>query len=71
MVNGNYQIASRHFSYSVLRNQLTAILRAFFGDTVETLSTKEPYTKAEGYLHINPHIVMYKHDDTNACGLRG
>ena len=71
MVDSNYQIAARHFSYSVLRNQLTAILKAFFGDTVETLSTKEPYTKPEGYLHINPHIVMYKHDDSNACELRG
>ena len=70
MVNSNYQIASRHFSYSVLRNQLTAILKSFFGDTVETLSARDPYSRPEGYLQFNPHIVMYKHDDTNACGLR-
>jgi hypothetical protein len=37
MVNNNYQIATRHYSYSVLRNQLTAIIKTFFGDSVEPL----------------------------------
>jgi glycosyltransferase involved in cell wall biosynthesis len=67
MVNSNYQIATRHFSYSVLRNQLTAILKGFFGDFVDPLSTQAPYTRPEGYLYINPHVVMYKHDDSGEC----
>ena len=67
MVNSNYQIATRHYSYSVLRNQLTAILKTFFGDSVGTLSAKRPRSRPEGYLYINPHVVMYKQDDSDAC----
>jgi glycosyltransferase involved in cell wall biosynthesis len=69
MVNSNYQIALRHFSYSVLRNQLTAILKAFFGDITDTLSAKAPYSKHEGYLDIKPQVVMYRHDDSDECPL--
>ena len=67
MVNSNYQIATRHYSYSVLRNQLTAILKTFFSDAVETLSARRPRSRPEGYLYIKPHVVMYKHDDSDAC----
>ena len=68
MVTSNYQIATRHYSYSVLRNQLTAILKAFFGDSVGVLSTKAPGSKPEGNLYINPQVMMYKHDDSDkAC----
>ncbi len=67
MVNSNYQIAARHFSYSVLRNQLTAILKGFFGDFIDPLSTKAPHTKSGGYLYIDPHVVMYKHYDSGEC----
>lgn len=67
MVNNNYQIATRHYSYSVLRNQLTAIIKTFFGDSVEPLSTKKTFPKTEGYLYIDPHVVMYKHNDANSC----
>ena len=31
MVNHNYQVAARHFSYEVLRRQLSALLTKFFG----------------------------------------
>ncbi len=67
MVTNNYQIATRHYSYSVLRNQLTAILKTFFGDSVGALSAKAPYSKPEGNLDIKPQVVMYKHDDSDAC----
>ena len=67
MVTNNYRTASRHYSYSVLRNQLTAILKSFFGDSVGALSTKAPGSKPEGNLYINPQVVMYKHDDSDAC----
>ena len=66
MVTSNYQVASRHYSYSVLRNQLTAILKAFFGDSVGALSAKAPDSKPEDNLYINPQVMTYKHDDRGA-----
>ena len=70
MVNNNYQIATRHYSYSVLRNQLTAILKMFFGDSVEALTARVPHSKSEGYLYIDPQVVMYKHNDDKSCRRR-
>jgi glycosyltransferase involved in cell wall biosynthesis len=71
MVTSNYQTAARHYSYSVLRNQLTAILKTFFGDSVDTLSARRSRPRPDGYLYFNPHVVMYKHDDSNACANPG
>jgi glycosyltransferase involved in cell wall biosynthesis len=71
MVASNYQIAARHYSYSVLRNQLTAILKTFFGDSVGALSAKAPGPKPLGYLHFNPHTVMYKHNDSDSFSDKG
>ncbi|MBT8331116.1 MAG: glycosyltransferase family 4 protein [Deltaproteobacteria bacterium] len=65
MVNNNYQIAARHYSYSVLRSQLSALIKMFFGDAVAELSVGEPYSKPEGYLYIDPHVVMFKHNGSN------
>lgn len=33
MVNYNYEVASRHYSYSLLRSRLNSILNHFFGDS--------------------------------------
>jgi len=60
MVNNNYQIAARHYSYSVLRSQLTAILKTFFGDAADQLNAKTSYSKQEGYLSIDPQVITYK-----------
>jgi len=40
MVNTNYAVAARHYSYHVLRNYLNTIMAGFFGDTVEKLIRK-------------------------------
>jgi len=45
MVNYNYEVATRHYSYSVLRTQLSAILNHFFGNSVAHLSTQAPLLK--------------------------
>jgi len=71
MVTSNYRIATRHYSYSVLRNQLTAIFKAFFGDSVGVLSTQAPGSKPEGNLYIDPQVMMYKHHDSEACSDKG
>jgi len=61
MVNGNYTIAAQHYSYSVLRNQLSAIMKSFFADGVEQLSAKARRVKSKGHLYINATKVRYKH----------
>ncbi|CAB1064094.1 Glycosyltransferase [Olavius sp. associated proteobacterium Delta 1] len=67
MVNDNYQIAARHYSYSVLRNQLTAIIRMFFGDDVEPLTAKALDSADERNLYFDQQVVMYKRDDISNC----
>jgi glycosyltransferase involved in cell wall biosynthesis len=67
MVQTNYQIARQHYSYSVLRNQLTAIVKSFFGDSVDQFHRKEDMSAHEGYLHIEPHMVAYKHFGSRNC----
>ncbi len=70
MVNNNYRIATRHYSYSVLRSQLTAIIKMFFGDSVEPLAAKAPYSGYEGYLYIDPQVIRYKRYDSRHCRVR-
>jgi glycosyltransferase involved in cell wall biosynthesis len=67
MVNVNYTIAAQHYSYSVLRNQLSAIMQSFFGDDVEQLTAKTRPAKSKGYLYINSNQVMYKHFNSKSC----
>ena len=67
MVGNNYAIAAQHYSYSVLRNQLTAILKSFFGDEIEQLIAKPKPAKSRGYLYINSQQVRYKHFNSQSC----
>ena len=39
MVDYNYEVASRHYSYGVLRKRLNAILNGFFGDDLPELAS--------------------------------
>ena len=66
MVSNNYNIASRHYSYSVLRNQLTAIMKSFFGDSVARLVAKLRSSKPKRPLDVNPNRVIYKHFDSKS-----
>ena len=42
LVNHNYLIAQQHFSYSVLRKQIAALLEGFFKDSEQPVSTERP-----------------------------
>jgi len=61
MVNTNYAVAAKHYSYHVLRNYLNTIMSGFFGDTVEKLTRKarrkQPAVKGESlpvsYLELD------------------
>lgn len=61
MVNINYEIATQHYSYSVLRNQLSSILISFFGEGMEQLHSADNSSNQKGYLYIEPQMVLYKH----------
>jgi len=67
MVGSNYAIAARHYSYSVLRNQLSAIMKSFFGDDVKQLIAEPRPAKSRGYLYINSQQVRYKHFNSQSC----
>jgi glycosyltransferase involved in cell wall biosynthesis len=70
MVGSNYAIAAQHYSYSVLRNQLSAIMKSFFGDDVKQLIAKPRPAKSRGYLYINSQQVRYKHFNSQSCTQR-
>ena len=61
MVDINYEIAKQHYSYSVLRNQLSSILISFFGSEVQQLHSESNPSTPNGYLYIEPQMVLYKH----------
>jgi glycosyltransferase involved in cell wall biosynthesis len=67
MVNGNYTIAAQHYSYSVLRNQLSAIMKSFFADGAEQLTARPRPAKSKGYLYINSNQVRFKHFKSKSC----
>lgn len=68
MVNYNYEVAARHYSYSVLRTRLNAIMNYFFGDSVKQLYGKAPFMKNKDYLHIIPHQTLHRHYVSKSCG---
>jgi glycosyltransferase involved in cell wall biosynthesis len=67
MVSNNYSIASRHYSYSLLRNQLTAIMKSFFADGVGRLTARLRSAKPKGHPYVNSKQLLYKHFDSKSC----
>ena len=55
MINYNYEVAARHYSYSILRTRLNAILSYFFGDSAKDISDNTSFLKQK--------------DDTDPFGL--
>ncbi|MDH3344499.1 MAG: glycosyltransferase family 4 protein [Desulfobacteraceae bacterium] len=47
MTNFNYDVAARHYSYSILRTHLNAILSGFFGDSAKHISGETSLLKQE------------------------
>jgi len=63
MVNYNYKIAARHYSYSVLCSQLNAVLCSFFGNSVLQLSGAMQFFENNAHLDIEPHQIEYQYLD--------
>ena len=65
MVNYNYKVAAQHYSYSVLRTRLNAILNYFFGSTVRGLFGKATLPIYED-RDIVPHQNLQRHFDSHS-----
>lgn len=61
MVDFNYTVAAQHYSYSVLRTRLNAILNYFFGDSIKQLSCTGVTLKDRDSLDIKSHQSLHKH----------
>jgi len=61
MVDYNYKVATRHFSYSVLRTRLNAILTYFFGDSIQGLSGKATFGPDETAMVVEPQHALHQH----------
>jgi len=48
MIDYNYDVAARHYSYSILRTHLNAILSGFFGDSARPNSGNTSFFKQNG-----------------------
>jgi hypothetical protein len=71
MVDRNYAIARRHYSYRVLRERLSTLLRNLFGEAVDHLAAAAPQTAPdEGILDIAPYQVYYKRFHRRDCKRR-
>jgi len=60
MVTYNYEVAARHYSYSVLRNRLNDIMNYFFGDSVKQLSGKVQSPENKYYFNIEPRQTPHR-----------
>jgi glycosyltransferase involved in cell wall biosynthesis len=67
MVDRNYAIARRHYSYAVLRERLSVLLRNTFGDSVDHLAPAPREAADEGILDIAPYQVRYKRFNRRKC----
>ncbi|MGD9098558.1 MAG: hypothetical protein PVF97_10760, partial [Desulfobacterales bacterium] len=70
MVDRNYAIARRHYSYTVLRERLSMLLRSLFGDAVDHLGPTPQAETDEGLLDIAPYQVHYRRFNRGACSRR-
>jgi glycosyltransferase involved in cell wall biosynthesis len=60
MVDRNYAIARRHYSYRVLRERLSTLLRSLFGNAVDHLAAPAHDATDEGTLEIAPYQVHHR-----------
>jgi glycosyltransferase involved in cell wall biosynthesis len=60
MVTYNYEIATRHYSYCVLRTRLNAIMNYFFGDSVKQLTGKGPVMKNKAVSNNKPQQTLHR-----------
>ncbi len=52
MVEHNFKVAGKKYSYSILRRKLNSILVDFFGDYIQRLQSKKTHMENVVYLHV-------------------
>ena len=67
MVNHNFDIASKHYSYAVLRYHLNAIFNRFFGDRVRRLTVKSVSKKKPSKTSLDFTHLQYRMFDSLDC----
>jgi len=68
MVNHNYKIAARHYSYSVLQKRLDFIMINFFGEP--QLCNRMESTQHPAHLKIVPHLSSHTNFDHSIKGFK-
>lgn len=68
MVNHNYKIAARHYSYSVLQNRLDSIMINFFGEP--QLCNQMESAQHPPHLKIVPHPLSHPNFEHSMKGLK-
>ncbi len=67
MVDTNYAIAARHYSYRRLREQLNLMLAALFGESAVTLVKGGAGGETDGVLTFDPTQVALKRFSSRSC----
>ncbi len=67
MVDRNYAIARRHYSYTILRERLSMMLRSLYGDAIDHLKASSRTAADEDVLDIAPYQVRYKRFSCQHC----
>jgi len=67
MVDTNYVIAARHYSFRRLREQLNLMLAALFGESAVTLVKRGPDEEMDGVLTFDPTQVAFKRFSNRSC----
>ncbi len=70
MVDRNYTIARRHYSYTILRERLSMLLRSLFGDEVAHLAPAPDAQTRQDVFEIAPYQVDYKRFNRQDCPRR-
>jgi hypothetical protein len=70
MVDTNYAIAARHYSYRRLRDRLNLMLAGLFGETIDPLAGGSREPEMDGFLTIDPMQVVFKRFSTRNCSGR-
>ena len=70
MVQTNFAIAARHYSYRRLREQLNLMLAALFGESAVTLVKGGAEDDMEGILTFDPAQVVFKRFGNRSCATR-
>lgn len=69
MVETNYRIATRYYSYALLRSRINAVLNSFFGNTVQFLGDRRAQHTRKKALY-DPVSLAFAHFNPQSCPVK-